>query len=300
VRAFGIRDFRELGDQPERSIALNSIAAQEFGSDYTDPYLVRGGGLGLDLSVFLGFRLSADASLERHDSLAIHAHPVTGTFAPTPPIEGRRYYRFALRGDRPTSLWFFGTELEAHVELRSLVAAESGLSNSVNSQGGRGSLLLDIERPFGDTRLVLNTAAGFSATLMPTELTYFGGPVTAPGYDYHSLWGMNGVSQRAELRLPIPFFPFSLGRFGRVPSRAAIAPYVGAAYLGATQGSLEISSPTGNPALRLVDQPAAAYPFAGIGFLTPFDLIRLDVARGLHNGRWFFYIDVNREFWSIL
>ena len=51
VRAFGIRDFRELGDQPERSIALNSIAAQEFGSDYTDPYLVRGGGLGLDLSV---------------------------------------------------------------------------------------------------------------------------------------------------------------------------------------------------------------------------------------------------------
>ena len=111
---------------------------------------------------------------------------------------------------------------------------------------------------------------------------------------------MNGVSQRAELRLPIPFFPFSLGRFGRVPSRAALAPYVGAAYLGRAHGLLRIPGAAGTAAYQSIDQPAAAYPFAGIGFLTPFDLIRLDVARGLHNGRWFFYIDVNREFWSIL
>ena len=38
VRLFGQRDFRELGDEPERSRAVNSLAAQEFGSDYTDPY----------------------------------------------------------------------------------------------------------------------------------------------------------------------------------------------------------------------------------------------------------------------
>ena len=60
----------------------------------------------------------------------------------------------------------FGTELEAHLELRSLVAADSDRANGVNTQGARGSLLLDIERPFGDARLVLNTAAGFSTTLL--------------------------------------------------------------------------------------------------------------------------------------
>src|SRR5205085_3781935 len=48
VRTFAQRDFRELGEEAERSRALNSIAAQEFGSDYTDPYGVEGVGLALE------------------------------------------------------------------------------------------------------------------------------------------------------------------------------------------------------------------------------------------------------------
>ncbi|MFI5230817.1 MAG: hypothetical protein ACHQWU_17245, partial [Gemmatimonadales bacterium] len=35
VRAFGLRDFRDAGDVAERSGAINSLAAQEFGSDYS-------------------------------------------------------------------------------------------------------------------------------------------------------------------------------------------------------------------------------------------------------------------------
>jgi hypothetical protein len=42
------------------------------------------------------------------------------------------------------------------------------------------------------------------------------------------------------------------------------------------------------------------YPSVGAGFLTPFDLLRIDVARGLRNGRWTFSIDVSRQFWSVL
>jgi hypothetical protein len=43
------------------------------------------------------------------------------------------------------------------------------------------------------------------------------------------------------------------------------------------------------------------FPSAGAGFLTPFDLVRIDVARGLtHRGRWIFNVDISREFWRIL
>jgi outer membrane translocation and assembly module TamA len=42
------------------------------------------------------------------------------------------------------------------------------------------------------------------------------------------------------------------------------------------------------------------YPSIGAGYLTPFNLLRLDVARGLRNGRWTFSVDVSKEFWSVL
>jgi hypothetical protein len=47
--------------------------------------------------------------------------------------------------------------------------------------------------------------------------------------------------------------------------------------------------------------PGTAYPSVGAGFLTPFNLLRIDVARGVgRGGRWTFNIDVSREFWRIL
>ena len=46
------------------------------------------------------------------------------------------------------------------------------------------------------------------------DLVYFGGPVTAPGYDLHQLVGASGISQRFEVRAPVPFMTVPLGRFG--------------------------------------------------------------------------------------
>ena len=42
------------------------------------------------------------------------------------------------------------------------------------------------------------------------------------------------------------------------------------------------------------------YPSVGAAYLTPFDLLRIEVARGFAHGRWTFNVDVSREFWSIL
>ena len=42
------------------------------------------------------------------------------------------------------------------------------------------------------------------------------------------------------------------------------------------------------------------FPSVGVGLLTPFDLLRVDVGRGLRDGRWTFSLDIAREFWSVL
>jgi hypothetical protein len=56
---------------------------------------------------------------------------------------------------------------------------------------------------------------------------------------------------------------------------------------------------SGNEASFAPDR-AGWYPGVGIGALLFFDLLRVDVARGLRNGRWTFSLDVTRDLWPIL
>ncbi|MEO6878615.1 MAG: hypothetical protein ABI205_09060, partial [Gemmatimonadaceae bacterium] len=291
VRLFGMRDFRDAGDEPERSGTVNSLAAQEFGSDYTDPYLVRGGGVGLDLPTFMTFRWQLDGALERQDSLSIHATPVIREFAPTIPAVARELYRLSLDGDRAPGLWLGGTELAAHGDLR----ATWDRSPTLGVAGARSSLRTfraavqaQLDRPFGDERLVTHTTAAalWTSGVEPAqELIRLGGPITAPGYDYHSLIGRAAVGEHVEWQLPVDFPAFSLGRFGRVPGRAAVAPFAHVAY---------VERPV------LGGSATGFYPAVGMGFLAPFNIARIDVARGLaRGGRWTFGVDVSRDFWSI-
>ena len=76
------------------------------------------------------------------------------------------------------------------------------------------------------------TRRGIGERLSQVELALFGGPVTGPGYDFHSLVATAGVSQRVELQFPVPFPGISLGRFGRSPGQLTLAPYANAVVLG--------------------------------------------------------------------
>jgi hypothetical protein len=310
LRLFGLRDTRDVGDQQERSTVVNSLAAQEYASDYTDPYLVRGGGVGLDVTNLLDMRWTLDASVERQSPLAVHADPVTGTFAPPPDVLDGRVARLDLRADRAAALWLGGTELSASADARWTTglgsAAMAGLWSGV--QTWRGSALADVERPVGNERFVSRTtAAGVwsSGAFYPQqELVFLGGPVSAPGYDYHSLVSHAAAGEHLEWQFPVPFIPFSLGRFGRVPSEATLAPYVHDVW-SAGAGCEDIPVPDafqGVPPRRVCDDAQRGFhPSVGVGFLSPFDLLRLDVAKGVgRGGQWIFSIDVGREFWSIL
>ena len=301
-RVLGFSGLREVGDVPEVSLVRNSIAAQEFGSDYTDPYRVDAWGFAADFPpTERGSRWSLALTAERHRAAEVHATPVNGAYEPTIPAARLRALRLVGRLRRPPSLGFGAFTWNGELEARALGSEyEDGGAPGIS---GRFAALLEAERPLGGGRLVLRTtAAGVDGgrlpyaepigpgplsptwTVPPQELIYAGGPVTGPGYDFHQFVAAGIATQRIEWRTRVPFVPVSLGRFGRSPSSATLAPFVHTLVVHPFQGV----------------GPRGFYPAAGVGGLLLFDAVRVDVARGFRDGRWTFSVDVAREFWGIL
>ena len=290
VRLFAERAYREVGDERETSPLRNSVAAQEFGSDYTDPYDVRRLGLSLDLGQRLGVRWRLEGAYETHAPLAVHARPAAGSYEPTIPAWSVSATRASLTVTRPTAMALLGSELQAIVELRgsALEARETALTTR-RPLIGRASLLARVERPVGGNRFIFHTVTalvGGARAIPPQELVFLGGPVTGPGYDFHQFASRFGVSQRVEWQGRIPFVGFPMGRFGRAPSVATLTPFAHLVYVA---DGANIRAPA-----------HGFYPAVGVGLLTVFDVLRLDVARGLRQGRWTFSADVTRDFWGIL
>lgn len=299
MRAEVFRDYREAGDVAEVSGARNSIAAQEFGSDWTDPYDARGfaAALGGPLGI-AGIRADFTAGYEWQHALDVRARPATGRYEPTLPAASLHEARLGLALDRAPDEGPFGTQVRGG--LRALAARTSvgcgagGLCTNFARLGGD----LAVERAFGRTplgerHLVLETVAAGAVGRVPVqELAYFGGPITGPGYDFHALAGRAGVSQRVEWRVPVPFPSLSLGTYGRSPAALTLAPYAHAVYIARASAA---------PRTPFRQEKSGWYPALGVGAIGFFDLVRLDVARGIgRKGRWLFSVDVTRDFWRIL
>jgi hypothetical protein len=291
IRVFGMNDFRDAGDIQERSGLVNSLAAQEFASDATDPYHVESVGLGLDRRGVMGFNFHLDGSLEGQRRLSIRAVPSQGTFDPLVAATPLRAVRASLTAERPTTLSVLGTELRVSGELRlSRLTADDAATPIPSTTLGRAYATLSLERPFESGRLALfiaGGAVGATHAVPPQEWLYFGGPMSAPGYRFHELGALAGATTRLEWRTPIPAPSISLGRFGRIPGTATLAPFVQGTFIRRPLGS-DTSHATG------------VYPSVGVAVQPFFDLLRIQVARGLRDGRWDLNVDVSRDFWGIL
>ena len=155
--------------------------------------------------------------------------------------------------------------------------------------GTRAFAVLAVERAVGAARLALETSGGFAranGALPAQDYLFAGGPVTAPGFEASRFAARRLIAQRVEWRVPVPFPSVTLGRWGRSPAQALLAPY---AHVVVVQGSA--------PVRRAA---SGAYPSAGGGLIPLFGLVRLDVARSLRGAHWSFAIDVGRAFWRIL
>ncbi|MDQ2890871.1 MAG: hypothetical protein M3R65_10040 [Gemmatimonadota bacterium] len=273
------RTLHDVSIVPERSGLINSFAAQEYGSDYTGLFSARGGSLTLAAPTGMMLRPSLELAVEEQGQAAVHTRPATNHFAGPQIAAALREARATLHLDAPR-FDLFGMAGGATLSL-------SAMRDESRGPGGftvdRGEVVgtLSATRTFGGGQLAVSAlAAGLTNGLLtpPQSLIYLGGPVTAPGYDFHSLVGDGAVAARAEWRLKIPFVPIPLGAWGRSPATATLAPFAHAAWIDGK----------------------GWYPSVGTGLLTVFDLLRFDVARGTRNGRWSFYVDVSRDFWGIL
>ena len=296
IEVFGEDDFRDARDEQERSAAVNSIAAQEFGSDYTQPFGVRAIGVRGRWSQTPTYLWDVSAAHEQQRPVAVHSRPATGQYEPTIAALRRSGSRFTISVRHPTTLGWLGFETSARAQLAvssmradRIAATSTGAGTDAGRTSVRGSLGLDLQRPLGGARLVLRStlaAMHSSAAAAAQDLVYLGGPTTGPGYESTAFVAERAASQRVEVRMPIPFFPVPLGRFGKAPGQATLAPFAHGVWVGDAA-----SAPGGR---------AGFFPTLGVGLLAPFDMLRLDVARGLRNGRWTFSLDVAREFWSVL
>src|SRR5438477_9437287 len=127
------RQYRDVSDEQETSLVRNTLAAQEFASDYTDTYDARAISLSGSLAR-LGWRPSFDLSWEQHDSLAVHARPASGHFEPTIPAQALHEIRLSVALDRPTTLTLGEYELGAHL-------AASGVWRQSRNPQRRGSFM---------------------------------------------------------------------------------------------------------------------------------------------------------------
>jgi len=274
----GYDDFRDAGDIRETSGIISSLAAQEFGTDFTDPYRVRGASASVRTRPFGGWTISLEGALERQNALDVNATPATGRFEPTIPASVLRERRGTLSLDRPTRLGPLGVEMQIHFAASAIQFRDrSELHRNMSRFDFRGSA----ERPIGPARLVLRSFAAWTAggdSLPAQHLVYIGGPSSAPGYAFHQFSARAGASQRIEVQFPVPFASFTLGRYGKTPASMTLAPFANAAWADLT----------------------GWHPSVGVGALTIFDLLRFDISRGLRDGRWTFSVDVSRDLWSIL
>ncbi len=279
----GRNEFAEVGDLPEVSGLRNSIAAQEFGSDWTDPYGVAGGTLRLAFAPRGRTRLAVELGRERHAPLDLRAAPAAGR------------YEQLFAADRVTvsrvgAEWTVAppTDPEA-IDLSLGLRVSGGLV--APSLGGetsgyaRASVEVEGRRSVAGGRLLarLDLAAVTLGAGVPAQLGIAaGGPVSAPGYRFHSLQGSAMALQRLEWQRRIPFVSMKLGRFGAVPSSLVAAPYVHEALVRDERGVWQ------------------GHPSVGLGLIGLFDLLRLDVARPLRGNGWLFSVDVAREFWRVM
>jgi hypothetical protein len=286
---FAERDVRDLA-LAERAGVTNSGAAVLFGSDYSLQVDTRAAGFAVRRSAMDPFTLRV--AYERDAPLRLTARPLSGTYEPVIPAWRMRGVRAELRG---TGGW---VPADAHATRGQwTLSASLGAYTGTDAAGfavaprlarALGSLMLQRDVAH-DRALVSLTQVGVAGgrALPPQWLVFAGGPWSAPGYDLAAFATRAFVSQRLELRQPMPAPSIPLGRYGKAPGHITLAPYVQA-----------IATAAGGPDMR--SRAAGVYPSAGLGALFFFDLVRVDAARGLRNGVWRFAIDIDRGFWGVL
>jgi hypothetical protein len=278
---------RDMGvGRPVISGAMGSLTALVAGYDFSDPYFVTGAELRADRAVGRGWNGGLRLRAEEQESAELETtFSLLGGgshFRAVRPIFDGRFYggEVALRRPVPAEV-ARGFSLGASVDGGVLHTGD------VNFVYGRPRVDAGyVARGSGGSELSLDGSFGIAVGDVPLQGQYMlGGRGTVPGYAFRSFggdvfaWGQ--ATYAAEL-----FRPFVRGR---VFAAAGGTEFRGGGDPLTT--STTIIGPTREGAMFSVG--------AGVGLF--FDIIRIDVARGLGDGGvWEVIVEANPSFWDFL
>ena len=274
---------RDVGVGPAASGAVNTLASLLAGSDYTDLYYASGAEVRFERGVGGGWTAELAARAEEHGSASLAAD-------------------YSLSGDfRPVRAIDEGTLLGGSVAFSR--GAPSGRavawSTGVRLDGGR--LLGDDGDDFTfarprldvghvrrwrtrDARLEVDASAGAAFGELPRQGLYLiGGRGTVPGFPFRAYGGDRFATLRATASADLRA-PFLRGRLFTAAGWSDVGGVGDDALLG-------WGAATARDPLISVG--------AGLGIF--YDILRVDVARGLTSGgRWEVIVEANPVFWDFL
>ncbi len=282
----------DIGVGPAASGIATTLAAL-VGTDLTDPFYRSGGSAGVVWPLGAGWSIAGDLRLEDHRSASLEAA--------TSPV-GDRSFRPVRPVDEGA---FLGTSLG----VRRAAAAHAGRrwTASARVEGGRlspaqGDAALFVqprigalwERRWPDAgnapELRLEAEAGATLGELPRQALYLvGGRGTIPGHPFRAYGGDRFATARAAISADI-LDPWLRGRAFAGGGWAGLgAPARPAAERWEGVPGWEIT-PTGAPRFGVG---------AGVGLL--YDMLRIDVARGLGpGGGWELIVETRPAFWGFL
>lgn len=264
----------DLGPVPAVAGVLNSLAAAVTQDDFTDLYFSSGARVDHTLSWGSGRDLTLTARLERHRAAGdvVSADLETTHFRPVLPVDRGVWGSLGVTGSFPMP-W-------------------DGLRVTVRTEGGRFE-----DRTFGSVageisflrrwmvqgaELRFDLQSGSLVGEPPVQAHYFlGGRETVPGYAFRSRAGDRFWLARTEVGVDI--FP----------------PFLRIRAIAAAGDTRDVQLPGPPPSS---DSTNSSFLLtAGVGLGLGWDVLRIDLARGLRSGgEWAVILSVKPDFWPWL
>ncbi|MBI2615827.1 MAG: hypothetical protein HYW52_09170 [Gemmatimonadetes bacterium] len=274
------REIRDVGDEPLITPLFNSFSAQELGRDYGDYVLEDRARLAVRRRLG-GVTVSLSGGMERTQSVATVATPVTGTFRPNASLGAGRYWVGRVSVARRP--WVLPPQPDVGFELQ----AEGGLGDTARYVRLRGDGRVEV--PLGSTAMRLHGwAAWGSRDLRPDRAFVWGGRGPEGCNASVRCGGRYGAGGGAEWRVRVPFPELPLGSLVSTGGYVVVAPFVRGAWVDGVVGGAPWVASGG---LR---------PVTGIGIEWLHQLVRLELGVDLQRSKWALLADLHRGLWTLL
>lgn len=281
---------RDIAVGPVISGAMNTLSSALAGHDYSDLFYASGARADLQRPVLRGWTGTFTARAEKQRSAALETEQSAfGDFRPVRPIDDGTFLGGAV------SLTHASPSGKA-VAWSATVGVDGGiLAQDDPPVGGPDDSGLEFVRPrldagltrrwkTADARLETALSAGAASGELPAQALYLvGGRGTVPGYAFRAYGGDRFATLRTTFSADLK------------------APWLRGRLLGAA-GWADAGAAGEDALARFGALPMATPKFsvgAGVGIF--YDILRVDVARGLSSGgQWELIVEANPSFWDFL